>query len=204
MCIIAVKPAHSEISTDNLFNMWMNNPHGAGFMYAKDGELRVTKGLMTFEELLAAYDTVRDEKLVMHFRWRTHGPTSKRLTHPFMVHKDVAMVHNGVIPRMKAGKKDSDTSVFAAKLRGLDNNIMNMIAQVNTRRHLMELIGLSKLVFMNAKGQIRIVNGKNGNFQEDVWYSNHSFMDHTTYDTTHGMLDYDPKNWKWSTKMIEL
>lgn len=204
MCIIAVKPAAARLSAENLFNMWMNNPHGAGFMFARDGKLEVVKGLMTFSEFVAAYEKVQDEKLVIHFRWRTHGPTTKRLTHPFLVRENTGMVHNGVIPKLPAKRKESDTSIFAKMLQKRDHDPMASLSDYQTRIALMIEIGLSKLVFMNGQGDVRIVNGKMGHFEDGVWYSNHSYTNHETYDAAFGAIDYDPRNWKVSTKLLDL
>ena len=40
MCIIAIKPAGTHLpTTTTIENMWYNNRDGAGFMYAKDGNV---------------------------------------------------------------------------------------------------------------------------------------------------------------------
>lgn len=204
MCIIAIKPAGVKISNTKLFNMWMNNPHGAGFMYAKDGKLVTVKGLMTFPDLLTAYQSVQDEKVVLHYRWRTHGLISKRLTHPFMVNDNIGMVHNGVIPRMQATRKESDTSVYARLLKERAFDPMTHLDDLENRISTLIEVAYSRLVFMNGDGKIRVVNSQMGHWKDDCWYSNHSYIAASLYDKRHGMADYDPKNWKVSARLLDL
>lgn len=205
MCIIVVKPASSEISLSNLFNMWSNNPHGAGLMYAENGRLSVIKGLMTFADFLAAYEKISNRKLVIHFRWRTHGPVLQKLTHPFVINNSVAMAHNGVIPGMRARRKESDTSMYTRILQQRYKNPMEALEDLRTRVDVLTEIGLSKLVFMNGNGKVKILNAQMGHVGKDgCWYSNHSYTDATRYDQEYGELDYDPKNWKMSASLVTL
>lgn len=204
MCIITIKPAGNNISEDNLYNMWVNNPHGAGMMYARDGKLHVLKGLMTYSQFIKAYRNVRDEKLVIHFRWRTHGPMLKKLTHPFYVKNNVGMVHNGVIPFLNVKRHESDTSTYARMLQDRFQDPMKDLENISNRLDIMFEIGLSKLVFMAGDGNIFVLNGHMGHWGDDgCWYSNHSYNDHKTYDAKYGKIDYDPENWTISPKMIK-
>lgn len=205
MCIIAVKPASSKISVNRLFNMWVNNPHGAGIMFAQDGELKVIKGLMDFGNLLDAYLENQNRKMVLHFRWRTHGPVVGKLTHPFWVTGDVAMVHNGIIPGRNAPKGESDTSMYVRTLQKRYSDPMKALRRDSTRKFIVQEIGLSKLIFMNSDGMIQMVNGQVGHFSDDdCWYSNHSYTDPAKYDKVYGNLDYNPKFWQHSTDLITL
>lgn len=204
MCIIVAKPANTEVSVANLYNMWLNNPHGAGLMYARNGKLEVVKGLMTFTQLLTAYRTVEDEKMVIHFRWRTHGPLLGKLTHPFVISPSVGMVHNGIIPDLKATRRESDTSTYAKILQNRYNDPMVAIENIRNRVDVLVEIGLSKLVFMNAEGKIQILNEQMGHWGEDgCWYSNHSYVAPKVYNKTFGLTDYDPANWKFSADLFD-
>jgi predicted glutamine amidotransferase len=206
MCIIAIKPADSKIAISKIFNMWVNNPHGAGIMFAQDGELKVVKGLMDLGAFLDAYNEHKDKKLVIHFRWRTHGPVLGKLTHPFWINGDVAMVHNGIIPGIKTPKGESDTSMYIRTLQRRYSDPMKALRKEGTRKFILREIGLSKLVFMNANGTIQMLNGQTGHFSDEdgCWYSNHSYTDSANYDKLYGDLDYNPKFWQHSTDLITL
>lgn len=174
-------------------------------MYAENGQLSVVKGLMTFADFLAAYEKVSDRKLVLHFRWRTHGPVLQKLTHPFLIRNNVAMVHNGVIPGMRTRRKESDTSMYAQILQHRYKNPMEVLGNLRVRADILMEIGLSKLVFMNEDGKVQLLNSQMGHFAADGgWYSNHSYTDPTKYDQEYGKLDYDPKNWMVSASLVTL
>ena len=55
MCIIAIKQAGIKMpATTTIENMWHNNKDGAGFMYTKDGNVHIEKGLITLKDFKAA------------------------------------------------------------------------------------------------------------------------------------------------------
>lgn len=99
MCIIAIKPEGISIPTERLKACWDHNPDGAGFMYSEDGKLKIVKGLMAFDSFLQSYNAINplNKRVVIHFRYGTHGKVCPDLTHPFSINKDLALVHNGVL-----------------------------------------------------------------------------------------------------------
>ena len=118
MCIIAIKSKGVDMpSEDTLRTMWVNNPHGAGIMYANgDGRVYIDKGYMDWTSFigrmhtLGTADKLRDMAIVMHFRIATHGGINPSNTHPFPVSSridaltklrqacKVGVAHNGIIP----------------------------------------------------------------------------------------------------------
>lgn len=176
MCIIALKPEKVLLTKAQMKIMWDQNPHGAGFMYAEGGEVKIVKGLTTLDALVKAIEEVGPlRKLVIHFRIRTHGAISEEMTHPFWVREGkLAMVHNGVIRPLTHLTTDieSDTAVFARKL---SENYSDPILAVKNAFHrdmLETYIGHSKMVFMDGKGQTWILNEHLGEWSKNVWYSN--------------------------------
>jgi len=201
MCIIVVKPESVDLSIDTIVNMWIHNPHGAGFMYEDDGNLKIVKGLMNIKDFYDAYSSVRDRKLVIHFRIRTHGEISQELTHPFRIDRKTGMVHNGILP-INPPKGESDTSFFARRLRESNQNIMGVLESRKVRQRMISRIGRSKIAFMNNAGKVQILNGHMGHMEADgCWYSNNSYKSHDDYKKLIA-LDYDPKNWYGSSEMI--
>lgn len=176
MCIISAKPENLILNTDVIYNMWHNNSDGAGFMYAENNKLFVQKGYMTFEEFLAAYEPHKDRSMVLHFRIRTHGLTDATMTHPFVVDKDLAFAHNGIISGL-GDQTHSDTWYFnediIKKLRARYSNFLSddVICNLISSR-----IGASKLVFMDNTGKITIINENLGEKSSDgIWFSNGSW-----------------------------
>lgn len=99
MCVIIRKPKNIEVSTDILKLCWNANKDGAGFMYSEDNKLVFKKGLMSFEDFLKEYDACNpiDKEVIIHFRFATHGAIANEQTHPFIIHGNVGVMHNGII-----------------------------------------------------------------------------------------------------------
>jgi len=99
MCIIAIKPEGISIPTERLKTCWDNNPDGVGFMYSEAGKLNIIKGLMTFDSFIKSYNDISplNKRIVIHFRYGTHGKICPDLTHPFIINKSLALVHNGIL-----------------------------------------------------------------------------------------------------------
>ena len=133
MCIIAIKSKGVDMpSEETLRTMWVNNPHGAGIMYANgDGRVYIDKGYMDWTSFIGRIHTLgkaeklKDMAIVMHFRIATHGGINPSNTHPFPVSSridaltklrqacKVGVAHNGVIP-ITPRDGISDTMEFIA------------------------------------------------------------------------------------------
>ena len=58
MCIICVSKSGVQQPTDTTLRaMFRRNPHGAGYMYARDGKVTIHKGFMNIEDFLSADDS---------------------------------------------------------------------------------------------------------------------------------------------------
>ena len=132
MCIICVSPARTrQPSTSQIKTMFMNNPHGAGYMFAREGLVHIHKGFMDIDSFLSAikaeHFTAKDS-VVYHFRISTQAGINPAMTHPFPlsnqrevmkaldVHCGVGIAHNGII-RLTSDpdeKEYSDTAIFIA------------------------------------------------------------------------------------------
>lgn len=174
MCIAILKPAGITLLPDTLKNSWDSNPDGAGFMYAEDGKVVVVKGLMTFDDFLAAYEPHKEKQCVLHFRIATHGGTTPENTHPFAVSDTLGMVHNGIINNIKCDidKTRSDTWHFVEKIMKLYRNHW----QIPAFKALVEsFVGASKLIFLDGDGNYDIYNESYGKWQNGCWFSNNSW-----------------------------
>ena len=200
MCIIVAKPAGVAMPTwKTLKTCFENNPHGAGFMFPKDGSVHIVKGLMTFKEFkgelsdaIKSFDPVKTP-VVMHFRIATTGSTSMGNCHPFPICRKyatmkratqqctAAMAHNGVIKHTSkdpdcVGFDVSDTMVFVKKyvdpLFRIRGGHLKALLD-DEILDVLENLADSKLAFLDANGVLRM----RGHFTQDhgVYYSNYTY-----------------------------
>ena len=192
MCIICVSPARTrQPSISQIKTMFMNNPHGAGYMFAREGHVHIHKGFMDIDSFLSAvkaeHFTAKDS-VVYHFRISTQAGVNPEMTHPFplsnrlpiMKALDVecpcGVAHNGIIRLTSdtSQREYSDTALFitrymAQMVHGLDDlkdaQLLNRI----------ERLAGSKLAIMDGSGYIATV----GNFinERGLLFSNDSYRE---------------------------
>ncbi len=196
MCIIAVKTVGKEMFAENTIRtMFLNNPDGAGIMWYDTLRKKVgyRKGFMKADQLIEFINgrDWRDTSAVLHFRIGTSGHKTKLCTHPYPVYDrnhvsgftDIAVCHNGVLNNYFPGYNSAinDSLNFTQKvLSKLDPSF------IHDRDKLMlieELIGTSKLAFIDDTGDITLL----GNFIEDngYYYSNQSYKPKEKPKTSH-------------------
>lgn len=190
------------LSNEVIENCWKSNPHGAGFMVAKDNRLILKKGFFSLEDFLNTYKEYESENLVAHFRWATHGKKDIDNCHPFMVNDDLGFAHNGVIHGIhKTGSDKSDTWHFNEEImKPLVNEYPNAWRHKTLKFLLQEKIGKNnKLVFLSADGNVSIYNEKKGQKAYGCWFSNVDFkqLRNRNYNT-YSNSDYDHAWDKWS------
>ena len=87
MCIICVSKSGEQQPADTTLRaMFRRNPHGAGYMYARDGKVTIHKGFMNIEDFLSAVHAERftpQDSVVYHFRISTQAGVNAAMTHPF-------------------------------------------------------------------------------------------------------------------------
>ena len=130
MCIICISPKRVRQPGDAMIaTMFRRNPHGAGYMYARDGKVIIHKGFMDLDAFLDSvhqeHFTARDS-VVYHFRISTQAGINPEMTHPFPLsnrlehmryldlESGIGVVHNGIIQLTSdaAEKQYSDTAIF--------------------------------------------------------------------------------------------
>ena len=190
MCIAIMKSENKKISKTTLQRCYESNPDGAGFMFAADKKLTVKKGYFTFKEFYKEYKPHENKQVLLHFRIKTHGPIDKDNCHPFLVNSGLGFIHNGIISGY-GDNKQSDTIDFNKSiLQKIVAKHGNMGLFDDPMVELIEnVIGYSKLVFLDRHGNYRIMNEKKGSWHDGVWYSNSSWkkpepVTYTGYDWT--------------------
>ena len=192
MCIICVSPARTrQPSISQIKMMFLNNPHGAGYMYARDGRVHIHKGFMDIDSFLSAvkaeHFTAKDS-VVYHFRISTQAGVNPEMTHPFPLSNQLptmkaldvecpcGVAHNGIIRLTSdpSQREYSDTALFitrymARMVHGLDDlkdaQLLNRI----------ERLAGSKLAVMDGTGYIATI----GHFinERGLLFSNDSYLD---------------------------
>ena len=209
MCIIAVsKKGVRQPSLEQLRNMYTNNPDGAGYMYARNGQVHIHKGFMTwedFERQIKAEAFTKNDPVVYHFRISTQAGVCPTMTHPFPLTDNLAqcealdvncpsgVAHNGIIS-MTSFKKEtrfSDTAYFIAwyMTRIIRNRADIADPAVND---MIDALTNSKWAIMDGiSGEIETV----GKFNNDkgLLFSNETYKK-VTYKYTYSKY-FDSKYW---------
>lgn len=179
MCIAIFTPKEKQLSKNIIKNCWRHNSDGAGFMYSKDGILKVHKEMESVKSFYGAYLQAKEEApespFVLHFRIATHGKINTINCHPIRVFPNLGFVHNGMLD-CELSDRYSDTIIFKNTiLKGLPRGFHRNKAILS---FIETYIGWdNKLIFMDNRGRVSIVNGEEGIWKDDCWFSNNSFKD---------------------------
>lgn len=174
MCVICASPKGTrQPSISEIKRMFCRNPHGAGYMVAREGRVEIHKGFMNLGDFLAALKSehfTAADSVVYHFRISTQAGVNPEMTHPFplsnqredMKPLDVicgcGIAHNGVIRLTTdpAEKEYSDTAIF------ITDYLSQYILRPSDlhRDELLNAIGRliqSKMAILDASGYIATV-----------------------------------------------
>lgn len=188
MCI-AIFNKGNALSESTLRTSWQNNPHGAGLLYvdAQTGQLKADKFEKgEFDKFRNRYYVVKSIKayknyVVLHFRVSTHGVQTAYNVHPFLNNsQNLGFVHNGILYDFGGAGAKSDTHNFRDKVVG--NLCKDFWFDADTRKYIERLAGYwNKLIFMNNKCQVYIVNEELGHWNGGNWFSNDSYCTNKVY-----------------------
>jgi glutamine amidotransferase len=181
MCIAILQPKGKEVSSECLEESWKSNPDGAGLAYSENGVLKIYKELYSFDNFYKEYREVMERaksNMLVHFRIGTSGEKDEINCHPHIANSDMVVIHNGIFRCVDVPKDSpiSDTAIFTRDiiqpLYNLNPNFMECELVTKMLEH---YIGTNKVVLMNAKGDYRIINEKQGHWEDGIWYSNYSY-----------------------------
>ena len=191
MCIIASsKRGCRQPSKEEITNMFVNNPHGAGYMVARDGVVQIRKGFMTLREYLKAIEEehfTEEDAVVYHCRISTQAGISPYMTHPFAWSRNLedmemldcdstacGFAHNGIIRCTSdpSNKRYSDTAIFITKIMP---SIVTGDADLRDPRviDVIDTLTNSKWAIMDTSGFIAHVGSFNN--KDGVLFSNYSY-----------------------------
>lgn len=180
MCLIIYNSNGSKVPEHHIRIAHENNPHGFGIMWAQNGEVKTHRALLDADEIVDIMKDMEGIPYVVHFRYRTRGPISKDMAHPFKVLSkkndghDLFMMHNGTFMFLKADEEESDSAKFAKHLRGALRvyGSDSLFDKAQLSRMANRVGAVNKLVFLRGDGKIALVN-KNAGWQDGaLWYSN--------------------------------
>lgn len=175
MCI-AILNRKGKITKKRLRICFDNNPDGAGLLWAEDRQLQSFK-TFKFPEFWKTYSTLRDklgEKgfIVLHFRIATSGKVNDENCHPFITNRNIGFVHNGILSVTDGDKVYSDTYYFNEFLKNFKPKWRGDVASMTI---LQNMIGSSKMIFMDNLGTAWILNADAGAEEDGNWYSNETY-----------------------------
>ncbi len=191
MCIICVSPSGTRLPDENTIRtMFINNPHGAGYMFARKGKVIIHKGFMNIDDYLNALNAEQlsnKDSVVYHFRISTQAGITPKMTQPFPLSNKLSnmekldlecgcgIAHNGII-RLTSDpteKRYSDTALFITdyltRLIRDEKDIRN-----RTTLNMISTLAGSKFAIMDSTGYVATV----GRFitQNGLLFSNDSFL----------------------------
>ena len=191
MCIICVSPRKvRQPSLATIKTMFLRNPHGAGYMFARAGIVHISKGYMDVEsyiEALRAEHFTAKDAVVYHFRISTQAGVNPAMTHPFPLSNKLAhmkaldvecrcgVAHNGIIRLTTdpTNKEYSDTALFIADYLSEIIRCSEDLKDDGVLKLVHRLVG-SKLAIMDASGYVATV----GSFinEKGLLFSNDSYQ----------------------------
>ena len=187
MCVICASPKGVRQPTSSEIKaMFLRNPDGAGYMFARDGKVTIHKGFMDLSEFQNA---IRDEhftakdSVVYHFRISTQAGINPGMTHPFPLSNRLEVMkaldlvcgcgiaHNGIIELTSDPNEQeySDTAIFIADYLSRILEKPSDLHDPETLNIIRCLIG-SKMAILDGSGYIATI----GSFCNDrgLLYSN--------------------------------
>ena len=181
MCLIMLKPKNAKnyLTYERFCNALENNPHSVGIIYKnpEDGKVKIERFVNPEKGKEKIYDIIKDkEEYAIHFRFATHGGVNLENCHPFIVTKDLALMHNGVMSEFgDIDASKSDTRNFAESfLRPyIEQEGIGVIKDKEFIEDVGKVIGsYNKILLIDKDFNWSIINEKSGVWKEGCWLSN--------------------------------
>ena len=215
MCVICVsKKGIRQPNADEIREMWATNPHGAGYMFVKDGMVELHKGFMNLKDFMRSVNSEHftdDDVVIYHFRISTQAGITPEMTHPFPLSEDlkdmkildclcsVGIAHNGII-RLTSCKdaEYSDTALFITEYLPMLIRDTKDINDKRVKRTIKALID-SKMALINGDGDVSIIGDFWAN-DDGVMFSNKHFLPDRQFTRTWNLGELYGYKYKTATR----
>ena len=161
MCTFFVKSPKQTINKEHFVTIIENNPQGFGFVYTTGTKLVIVKSATPnaesmWKKFCDAESKYPKSHFIGHGRIATGSNINSDNTHPFLVSKSLAMVHNGILRQFPSTAQKSDTVQYIEQvLRKLPKNF-------TSNRAILDMIGRditgSKFAFLSVDNKVTIIN----------------------------------------------
>jgi predicted glutamine amidotransferase len=187
MCI-AIYNNNNEIPFEIIQNCFNGNPDGAGLMFAHKKQVHAFKTFdlhSFYKAYLEALDKADKGQIVLHFRIGTQGKLSTHNIHPFLNWKNkIGFVHNGILRnftgqqyRTRNNAPFSDTYHFNEQIVSkIPQTFMSSVKQRKGLENYISANGYNKMIFLDYQARVAILNEYLGEWHEENWYSNDSYL----------------------------
>lgn len=175
MCLAALKLPDQEIPGEYIREAMRSNPHGAGIAYAKNDRVCIVKGIWSADSAIKILRRLKRYPVAFHARYATHGKVSRANCHPFRIADDCAAIHNGMIAGYGSDNY-SDTRHFVEE-ELVPCHEVGILRDKSLLDEYASMVGSgNKIVILHGDGEANILNESSGHWEDDVWYSNHSYL----------------------------
>lgn len=180
MCVICVSSKGAkQPSEENIRKMFRANPHSAGYMYSRNGNVIIHKGYKAIEELI--WDIEREkftenDVVIYHFRIATQANRIE-MSQPFPITDNIAdleeldivadmgIAHNGILRQTSNGDTQlSDTAIYIRERiagKKITSEFVNYLAD--------DTVG-NRLAILEGNGEFHLTG--TWTYENGLYYSN--------------------------------
>jgi len=196
MCLIIDRPAGIKFPEDKLEAAIEQNSDGWGFAVFDRGKIEIIKGFDSNgtnpDVVMRKMDELKDHRLIVHLRFKTHGPKRLENCHPFPIWYDrpdnayqVHLFHNGVISDFGYDRENRvDSDLFGQEIVKplLERSSMfmgeaNALSDPFLKKIITKYAGSgNRLVLVDTLGNVLHINKESGTEVEGSWCSNSSYF----------------------------
>lgn len=206
MCTFFVKSPKQSIKKEHFLNIIDNNPQGFGFVYTTGSKLVIVKSAkpnaeQMWKQFCDAERKYPKSNFIGHGRIATGSNMNNDNTHPFLVSRKLAFVHNGILRQFPSTAQKSDTVQY------MEQVIRKLPTDFYKNKSILDMMGRditgSKFAFLTLDNKVFIVNEhacvidgetgvlfSNSNYKATEWFDYGGKQVHKSTFTKHDKKKY--------------